>query len=100
MKAFAKTVRVFAAVGLASVILTGCESTDGGSPQVSSGAYYGVAFQDPWYYGAGYYPPEVIVGPPPARPVEPPHVEHPIATPPAPRPMPSIPSAPRPAFHR
>src|SRR5690349_15057740 len=66
-------------------------------------AFYGQF--DPWYHGGAYYPPDVIVTPPPARPVDPPHVEQPIAKPPpatstAPRPMPSIPSMPRASFRR
>jgi hypothetical protein len=77
------------------VALTGCESTGGGS--VNGGVSYGVGVYDPWYYG-GYYhdDPDIIVTPPPARPERPPHVEQPIYRPtPTPRPMPSIPSAPR-----
>lgn len=105
MKTFATALKLFGVLGLALVIFAGCESTDGGSTQVSGGVYYGAGFYDPWYYGAGYYPPSVIVTPPPARPVPPPRVEHPIAKPPpsmAPRPtpMPSIPSMPRPSFRR
>jgi hypothetical protein len=91
----------------ALVIFGGCASDEGGSStQVSGGMYYGVGFYDPWYYGAGYYPPDVIVTPPPNRPVDPPHVEHPIARPPVssvtprPTPMPSIPSTPRPMPRR
>ncbi len=95
---------VIAACSLAFLILPGCASSDSGTPEVNSSMYYGVGFHDPWYYGAAYYPPDIIVTPP-ARPVDPPHVQHPIVTPPpsaapAPRPLPSIPSAPRPAFRR
>lgn len=86
-------------------LLTGCESTGGGSSQVSGSVYYGGGFYDPWYYDAGYYPPDVIVTPPPGPP--PPRPEHPIAGPPAgsgtglrPTPMPSIPSAPMPRVGR
>jgi hypothetical protein len=74
-------------------LITGCESTDGGD--VSGGAYYGTGFYDPWYYGGYYDAPDVIVTPPPPRPV------HPIApVPPAmgprPMPLPSIPARPMP----
>jgi len=99
---------------------TGCESTDGGgTSQVSGSIYYGVGFYDPWYYGDYHDHGDIIVTPPPGgsghpnppgpdRPVPPPRPEHPIAKPPpasrpptasprsAARPMPSIPSAPRP----
>ncbi len=92
---------LFAGLALTLLLAAGCGTDDPGSTQVSAGAYYGVGFYDPWYYGPAYYPPDVIVTPPPTRPVDPPHVEHPIVKPPsAPRPMPSIPSAPRPAFRR
>jgi len=82
---------------------SGCESTDSGA-SVSGGVYYGVGFHDPWYYGSGYYPPDVIVTPP-NKPERPPHVEHPIVKPaprptPMPRPAPSIPSTPRPSVRR
>ena len=109
---------------LAAGTFTGCESTDSGSTQVSSNVYYGVGFYDPWYYG--YYDGDydVVVTPPwpgsPPDAVAPPgqglRPSHPIALPPdasprppaasqrpadassrpAARPMPSIPSAPRP----
>lgn len=102
-----------AIICLALGVLTGCESTGGsGSSQVSGSVYYGVGFYDPWYYGGyGYDDVDIIVTPPerpnnPDRPVRP---EQPIARPPAEssrppavstrptsRPMPSIPSAPRP----
>ena len=80
--------------GLACVI-TGCESTDGDGGNVSAGAYYGTGFYDPWYYGGYSDAPDVIVTPPPPRPV------HPIApVPPAmgprPMPLPSIPARPMP----
>jgi len=97
-------VRVAAVSVLLLTLFPGCESTDSGgsSASVSGGVYYGVGFYDPWYYG-GYYPPDVIVTPPGggSRPDNPGLTpSHPIATPPsgaavAPRPMPSIPSAPR-----
>ena len=72
-----------------SGLFTGCESTDGGN--VSGSVYYG-----------GYCDDQDIIVTPPDRPEAPPQVEHPIARPPmsAPRPMPSIPSAPRPSFRR
>jgi hypothetical protein len=87
-------------VALGPLLFTGCESTGGGSASVSGGMYYGSGFYDPWYYGGYYDDPDIIVTPP-ARPERPPHVEHPIARPmPAPRPMPSIPSAPRASVRR
>ncbi len=105
MKTFATFLRFGAALWLVALGLSGCSTEGGGSSQtdVSGGAYYGVGFYDPWYYGAGYIPPGAVVPPPGAG--EPPHVEHPIATPPpsaAPRPtpLPSIPAAPRPTFRR
>ncbi len=77
------------ALALVLGALTGCESTDGGgSTQVSGSVYYGTGFYDPWYYG-GYYPPDVIVTPPPSNPGARP--SQPIA-----KPLPSIPSTPRP----
>ncbi len=85
-------------------VFTGCGTTEGGGSSVSGSVYYGAGFYDPWYDG-GYYPPDVIVTPPPGRP--PAHVELPIAKPPpalapTPRPLPSIPSTPmpRPAMRR
>jgi hypothetical protein len=93
-----------AALVLMSGLFAGCKSEDT-TTSVSAGAYYGTGFYDPWYHGAYYYPPDVIVTPP-DRPIEPPHPAHPIAPPPpavaapAPRPMPSIPSMPRPSFRR
>jgi hypothetical protein len=81
---------------------TGCESTDGGA-SVGGGVYYGVGYDDPWYYGGDWDDPDIIVTPPGDRPGSGAHPEHPIARPapaPAPRPMPAIPSAPRPSFRR
>jgi len=83
---------------LSAGLLTGCGT--GGSTTVHGSVSYGVGWYDPWYYGPGNYPPDVIVTPPPStdRPVAPPerpavspHPEHPIAKPP------SIPSTPRPS---
>jgi hypothetical protein len=81
-------------------VLTGCQSTGGG--QVSGSVYYGTGFNDPWYYGPGYYPPDIVVTPPPRPGVTPPpRPQQPIAKPlPAPAPRPSIPSTPRPARRR
>ncbi len=106
MKHFATRLHFLVLLIAALGFSPGCASTDGGDTQVSGSMYYGVGLYDPWYHGEVYYPPDVIVTPPPDRPAEPPpHVEHPIATPPSnaspsPRPMPSIPSTPRPAFRR
>ena len=94
------------ALPLAAGLFAGCETTDQGGASAGGVAYYGEGisdpgFYDPWYHGS-YYPPEIIVTPPSdgwGRP------EHPIANPPpaaapSPRPLPSIPSAPRPAPRR
>jgi hypothetical protein len=91
---------------LAFGVFNGCQSTDGGG-SVGVSAYYGAGWYDPWYYG-DYHGGDIIVVPPPdgAKPppggVAPPRPTHPIAKPPpvAPRPMPSIPSAPRGSFRR
>jgi len=70
----------------------------------SHGGSYGSAYyedlgvSDLWYHGGGSWYDDDIAAPPDARP-RPPRPEHPIARPPmaAPRPMPSIPSRPRPS---
>lgn len=92
---------LLAALAWILIASTGCESTEGGGGNVSGGVYYGAGVYDPWYYGGYYDDPDIIVTPP-DRPPGGAHVEHPIARPPtaAPRPMPSIPSAPRPSFRR
>ncbi len=103
---------------------TGCETTDGGSTRVSSGAFYASGYPDPWYYGNYHDDPDVIVSPPPTgnppdqglRPAHPiawpveyspggprqaqavtPRAEPPQVSRPPSRPTPSIPSRPRPA---
>ncbi len=100
MKTFATTFKYAATLGLLLFGFTGCGTTDGGN--ASGDVYYGVGFYDPWYHGGYYDGPDYIATPPPVRPQRPPHVEQPIARPPtaAPRPMPSIPSTPRPAMRR
>jgi len=90
----------FAAFALLFGAFAGCESTGGGSSNVSGSVYYGVGFYDPWYYGDNSYDGDIIVTPP-DRPGRGDHVEHPIARPPSDfsgraTQMPSIPSAPRP----
>ncbi len=124
-----KTFKLVSIIGVTLVLVigafTGCESTGGGSTQVSTATYYGVGFYDPWYYGHYDYDHDVIVTPPgpgappdqglrPSHPIaEPPagspvQPSHPIAQPPAvsaqppvasqrpaARPMPSIPTTPR-----
>jgi hypothetical protein len=90
--------RCLAGCTLALLLLSGCASSDSGAPDINGSVYYGVGFHDPWYHGATYYASDIIVTPP-VRPLDPPHVEHPIATPPS-KPLPSIPSTPRPVFRR
>lgn len=90
----------FAAGFFALAIVMGCESTEGGSSGGNVGVYYGVGFYDPWYYG-GYHDHDTDIDiTRPDRPDRPMRPEQPIARPPAssPRPTPSIPSTPRPAF--
>jgi len=99
------TLRFFVGLVFLLLVSSGCESTDSGDSQASANVYYGVGFDDPWYYGPGYYPPDIIVTPPPLTPGSMPHPSHPIATPPpiasvTPRPLPTIPSTPRPAPRR
>jgi hypothetical protein len=99
MRAIVTPGGLLAATALILPVLTGCESTEAGrSGSVSGGVYYGVGFDDPWYYG-NYDDDLDIIVTPPERPDAPVQPEHPIARPPAsvprPTPMPSIPSAPR-----
>ena len=77
-------------------VFVGCETTDEGGSSVSGNAAYEAGLSDPWYYGAYYDGPDIIVTPP--RPQPPPEPTHPIVIPPGPRPtpMPSIPRAPTP----
>jgi hypothetical protein len=106
MKTFITSFKLIAATMLTLAAFTACESTDGGGGNVSGGIYYGVGFNDPWYYGGYYDDPDIIVTPPdsnPGRPGSGPRPEHPIASPPPaasprPMPMPSIPSTPRASF--
>ena len=92
----------FAAVCFALAMVTGCESTDGGSSSANVGVYYGVGLNDPWYYG-GYHDHDydIDITPPdrPDRPDRPVRPEQPIAQPrtSSQRSTPSIPSTPRPA---
>jgi hypothetical protein len=112
MKPFTASIRMWVLLGLALVVLPGCQSTDGGSTHVSGSVYYGVGFYDPWYYGDYDGDIDIIVPPPderPDRPGEPARPTHPIAPTPSPRPsqptasqpaprptpMPSIPRTPR-----
>jgi hypothetical protein len=87
-----------ALTSLALGLFGGCESTGGGD--VSGSFYYGVGIYDPWYYGHYYYDDPDIIVTPPSRPEQPVRPTHPIAPTPTPRPMPSIPMAPRPSFRR
>lgn len=104
MKTFKLSFQLAALVLFATGVFTGCESTDGSGTRSSSNAYYGVGFNNPWYYGENNYNDGNVATPPPAS--RPPDQDlrptHPIAPPsnvsrPAPRPTPSIPSAPRPS---
>jgi len=97
MKTFSTKFKLMSALALGLGAFTGCESTDGGSAQVSGSVYYGVGFYDPWYYG-GYDDDVDIIVTPPDRPTPPPKPTHPIAPAPTPRPtpMPSIPRTPMP----
>jgi hypothetical protein len=98
-KSFQKLAAVLFLVS--GAFIAGCETTESDTV-VSGGVAYGTTFYDPWYYGDYDYPPDVIVTPPPERPVSPPTPTHPIYSPPGPSvsPMPSIPTTPRPAFRR
>lgn len=99
MKSFVTQFKLMAVLALGLGVLTGCESTDGGSAQVSGSDYYGVGFYDPWYYG-GYDNDVDIIVTPPDRPTPPPKPTHPIAPAPSPTPRPtsmaSIPRTPMP----
>jgi hypothetical protein len=89
-----------AAVCFTLALVTGCESTDGGSSSANVGGYYGVGFYDPWYYG-GYHDHDVDIDiNPPDRPDRPVRPEQPIAQPrtSSQRSTPSIPSTPAPAY--
>ncbi len=108
MRNLALFLTLAATLSLTVLISAGCASSEegggGSQSEISGGVYYGAGFYDPWYYGPGYYPPGAVVSPPSGA-VDPPHIEQPIATPPAnvaprPTPLPSIPAAPRPAFRR
>jgi hypothetical protein len=89
-------------------LTTGCDTTSGGNTHTT--VYYGTGYYDPWYYRGCYdcgSNTKVVINPPPgrgdgdwaARPSQP------IARPPSggsrpsasPRPVPSIPSTPRPS---
>lgn len=99
-----KTILQLAMVaGLLSWVMTGCESSGGGGGSMSVGVYYGAGWYDPWYYNGYYDHGDIIVNPPPRPDAKPPgRPTQPIYRPsgPSARPMPSIPSAPRPAMRR
>jgi len=80
-----------------AVALAACETTGGG---FAGGASYDEGLYDSWYYGSVDWDDDDIALPPDARPERPPRPTHPIAKPPTARPMPSIPSRPRPARRR
>ncbi len=79
--------------------LSGCASSDNVDVHghVSVGVGYGGYYGSPWYHGGGYYPPPPVVMPPPYRPGYGPG-DRPNHRPsgPSAKPMPSIPSSPRP----
>ena len=80
-----------AAIVGASILLTGCSTSDNVSVHGSVGMYYGGGYYDPWYYGPRYGPPVVVVPPNrPDRPVTrpPPTRPRPLPARPTPRPMP------------
>lgn len=90
-----RTLMVLAAAGGLG-LLSGCSSYYDDGYSSGGSFYYGAGFHDPWYYGD--YDGDIVITPPPRpeRPSSRPHPSQPIARPPrAPRPMPSIPSAPR-----
>ncbi len=91
MKGLAQILKLSAAAALL-VGAVGCESNDSGG---GASVYSGAGFEDPWYYGDYYDDVDVIVEPP-DRPTSPPRPTHPIAPPPRPMPMPSIPRMPMP----
>ncbi len=74
-----------AALGLAALAATGCETTGSGATYYESSS-----FSDPWYYGTYYDDPVYVAGPPGTRPDRPVAPTHPIARPPmsTPRPTP------------
>ena len=106
---------ILVALMLGLFFATGCDTTDSGGSSSTTMVYYGGGFYDPWYYDGCYdcdHNDKVVINPPPgrgdgdwgARP------SHPIADGPSrgdgwgggggrpsARPMPSIPSTPRPS---
>lgn len=76
MKPIKTWFRFLTTLVFASVLWTGCETTDGGGSAPVSSGYYGVGFYDPWYYG-DYDEDVTVVRPPGDRG----HVENPIAEP-------------------
>lgn len=82
--------------------LAGCASSDNVDVHghVSVGVGYGGYYGSPWYYGGGYYPPPPVVLPPSYLPGH--GGNHPGNRPgnrpsgPSAKPLPSIPSSPRP----
>ncbi|MCM2680531.1 hypothetical protein [Echinimonas agarilytica] len=88
--------------------LVSCSSSDNVSTSVGVSAYYGSGWYDPWYYNNWNRGPTIVVPPPrpdrpgtrppkPVQPIAPPHNVKPM---PRPRPMPSLPSRPRPSRMR
>jgi hypothetical protein len=109
MKIHINVMRILPLAGAALVTMwlaVGCTSYGGyppsgyGSVGISTGYYYGGGYYNPWY--GRPYPPyggrPPGGGPPPSS--GPPRPMNPIAMPPRPGHMPSIPSSPRPATRR
>ncbi len=89
IKLMARSALLVVVAGLAS-----CASSDNVDVHghVSVGVGYGGYYGSPWYYGGGYYPPPPVVMPPPHRPGY--GGNRPSG--PSAKPLPSIPSTPRP----
>src|SRR3982750_3570829 len=79
-----------AATCVLMLILSACQTDESELGTQYGAGYYGSSFDDPWYYGAYNDDADIIVTPP-NRPDSNPRPTHPIATPPRPISMPSMP---------
>jgi hypothetical protein len=70
--------------------LAACQTDEADLGTDHGAGYYGSSLDDPWYYGAYNDNADIIVTPP-SRPDSNPHPSHPIAAPPRPMTMPSMP---------